>query len=111
MSELEHHFKGQMRLEGITGWEHDARWHPIRKWRSDFVFRWVDPPILIEIEGGVYNSGRHVRGTGYEGDCRKYNEATLRGWKVYRFTSGMVKGSRREAMDTLKRALAQGRDK
>ncbi len=60
-----------------------------RKWRFDFA--WPELKIAVEIEGGIYTNGRHVRGKGFEDDCKKYNTATSLGWSVYRFTSSMVK--------------------
>jgi hypothetical protein len=42
--------------------------------------------IAMEIEGGVWITGRHTRGAGYSRDMQKYNLAGLHGWKVYRFT-------------------------
>ncbi|EKO3894347.1 hypothetical protein P0F23_001752 [Vibrio metschnikovii] len=59
-----------------------------RRWRFDFAY--PDLMIAIEIEGGIYTKGRHTRGKGYEADCEKYNTATAMGWKVFRFTTGMV---------------------
>lgn len=60
-----------------------------RKYRFDFA--WPDPQVAVEIEGGVMSFGRHVRGRGYEEDCRKYNLAASQGWIIYRFTGRMVK--------------------
>ena len=57
--------------------------------RADFAF--IDHWILVEVDGGTFSGGRHVRGKGYEDDCRKINEATRLGWRVYRFTTEMVK--------------------
>lgn len=60
----------------------------LKDWRFDFAY----PPFLIgiECEGGIWSGGRHNRGSGYEEDCRKYNAAQALGWKVYRFTTGMI---------------------
>lgn len=60
-----------------------------REWRADLAYpsEW----ILIEIEGGTWVRGRHSRGAGYEGDCEKYDIATLMGYRVFRFTSNQVK--------------------
>ena len=63
--------------------------HKKRKWRFDLA--WPDLLIAVEVEGGIWTGGRHVRGEGYEGDCEKYNEAQLAGWMVLRFTPGMIK--------------------
>jgi very-short-patch-repair endonuclease len=60
-----------------------------RKWAADLAY--PDKMILIEVEGGLYTRGRHVRAVGYENDCEKYNWAQLLGYKVYRFTPGQIK--------------------
>lgn len=67
----------------------EYRFAPPRRFRFDFA----DPVTLIavEIEGGNWTGGRHTRGSGFEMDCKKYNLAALRGWKVFRFTSGMLR--------------------
>ncbi|HEC26715.1 MAG TPA: hypothetical protein ENI67_04815 [Gammaproteobacteria bacterium] len=67
----------------------EYRFHGSRRWLFDRA--WPDYKIAVELEGGVYSGGRHVRGKGFEGDCEKYNEAVKLGWKVYRFTTGMLK--------------------
>ena len=61
---------------------------PSRQWRLDFA--WPDRKVAIEIEGGVWSRGRHVRPKGFIDDCEKYNAATLNGWRVYRVP--VVKG-------------------
>lgn len=59
-----------------------------RRWRFDFAF--PESYIAVEIEGGHFTGGRHGRGTGFEKDCEKYNSAALLGWRVLRYTTGMV---------------------
>jgi very-short-patch-repair endonuclease len=59
-----------------------------RKWRADFAL--LESRILIEVDGGTWNGGRHTRGSGFEQDCYKVNQATLMGWRVLRFTCAMV---------------------
>jgi hypothetical protein len=49
--------------------------------------------LAVEVEGGSWIAGRHVRGRGFEADCEKYNQAVLLGWRVLRFTSAMVEDS------------------
>jgi very-short-patch-repair endonuclease len=46
--------------------------------------------IAVEIEGGVFTSGGHSRGKGYEKDCEKYNAAVKLGWRVLRYSTDMV---------------------
>lgn len=67
----------------------EFRFHPSRKWRFDFAF--VDQMIALEIDGATWTGGRHTRGSGYEEDCEKLNEAAALGWRVFRATRGMVK--------------------
>lgn len=66
----------------------EYHFHPTRKFRFDFAF--IAEKIGVEIEGGTWMAGRHSRGKGFEDDCRKYAEATLLGWRVLRFSTGMV---------------------
>lgn len=85
----------------------EHRFHGERKWRFDFA--WPLHKIAAEVEGGVFQRGRHNRPGGFIGDCEKYNEAQLLGWTVLRFP---VHGSRRlgthwigPAIAALKRAF------
>lgn len=55
-----------------------------RDWRFDFA--WLPEMIAVEVEGGIYTRGRHVRIKGFYEDCDKYNAATAMGWRVFRFT-------------------------
>ena len=66
----------------------EFRFHDTRKWRFDFAH--VASLVAVEIEGGTYTKGRHVRGKGFADDCEKYNAASLAGWRVFRLTPQMV---------------------
>ena len=57
---------------------------PSRKWRFDYAI--VDYKIALEVEGGVYTGGRHVRAVGFLKDLEKYNAASAQGWRVLRCT-------------------------
>lgn len=58
-----------------------------RRWRFDYA--WPGRSLAVEIEGGLFANGgaggRHNRGAGMREDMQKYNEATLRGWRVFRY--------------------------
>ena len=107
MSALEDQFLGlwqahhpQLVLErefsDIDAWEKDfqerySRSKRSKRYRLDFAH-----PLSrtgIEIQGGVYNRGRHVTGSGYERDCKKYNLAYTSGWTIFLLTSTMAKDS------------------
>ena len=77
---------------------------PERRWRFDYA--WPSLLISAEVDGAVYTQGRHVRGKGFENDMEKLNEALIRGWRVLRFSTGMVNDGR--ALTVLERALKAG---
>lgn len=62
----------------------EYKFHPERKWRFDYAV--PEHKIALEVEGGVWTSGRHTRPQGFLGDIEKYNTATLMGWRVFRTT-------------------------
>lgn len=66
----------------------EFKFHPERRWRFDFVL--PQYRVGIECEGGIHSGGRHTRGLGYEKDVEKYNEAIIHGWRLLRFTHGMI---------------------
>lgn len=66
----------------------EFRFHPERKWRFDIA--WPDQKIALEIEGGVWIQGRHVRGKGYLSDLDKYNSASVLGWMVIRIDTSRI---------------------
>jgi hypothetical protein len=61
----------------------------LKDWRFDFAI--PNRRIAAEVEGGAFTGGRHTRGAGFTADCRKYNRATLEGWRVLRFTGTEIK--------------------
>ncbi|HRY32087.1 MAG TPA: hypothetical protein P5531_03870 [Bacteroidales bacterium] len=60
----------------------EHRFHPTRKWRFDYAIPQIN--LAIEVEGGIYKRGRHVRPKGFIKDMEKYNTATTMGWRVIR---------------------------
>lgn len=75
----------------------------LKDWRMDFA--WPDLKLAVEIEGGIWVNGRHGRGAGMIGDMKKYNAATLMGWKVLRFDGDAIKSG--EAINTLQPLIQQ----
>ena len=85
LSKGEEAFALQCRVEGL--WPaREFMFHPSRKWRFDFA--WPDVKPAVEVEGGV--NGRHQRIGGFSGDCCKYSEAAVLGWRVIRATTAQV---------------------
>jgi len=59
-----------------------------RKWRCDYLFTGSHgQKVAVEIEGGVWAKGRHVRPKGFIEDMHKYNCYAMLGIAVLRFTS------------------------
>jgi len=80
----------QCQLAGLPIPTAEVRFHPIRRWRFDWAFL---PPVwslAIEVEGGAFRQGRHIRGAGFEADLEKYAEALVLGWVILRVTPKMV---------------------
>lgn len=86
--------KLEREFSSIEAWEADfqeryAKSKRSKRYRLDFAH--ADSRTGIEIQGGVYNRGRHVTGSGYERDCRKYNLAFTSGWTIFLLTAQMAK--------------------
>jgi very-short-patch-repair endonuclease len=90
---LEHYLR-ELKLK----YEREYRFHPTRLWRFDFAL--TDHRIGLEVEGGQWIGKGHTGGKHFESDIRKYNEATKMGWRIFRFTTNMVR--RGEAKTFLK---------
>lgn len=104
-SHLEERLANQIRFHGLP---EAVREFPFaksigRRWRSDFA--WPDAMLLVEIEGGSWIDGGHVRGSGFAKDCEKYNHAAILGFKVLRFTGDQV--MKDQAIPLIREALRQ----
>ena len=75
-----------------------------RKFRWDFA--WPESLILVEIQGGIWSSGKsgHSTGTGINRDCEKGNMANLASFCCLSFTSDMIRNG--TALAQTKEALA-----
>ncbi len=93
----------QIVVAGLPEPEAEFAFTTLRLWRFDFA--WPERKIAVEIEGGTWSGGRHVRGKGFENDCTKYNSAAILGWTVLRVTTAMVRDGR--ALKTIEEALKQ----
>ncbi len=82
--------------------EREYRFHHERRWRADFAH--VGARVLIEIEGGIWVNGRHNRAAGFNADLEKYLEASLAGWRVFRFGPDQI------TLENVERMAEQVRD-
>lgn len=101
VSDLEETLVMQLRAAGIPEPVREYRFAPLRRWRADFA--WPDASLLVEVEGGHWQGGRHTRGSGFDRDAEKYNEASLLAWRLVRVTSTHIKSG--QAIEWIKRAL------
>lgn len=53
--------------------------HPTRKWRIDWYFEVDGKRVGLELEGGVWSGGRHIRPQGFIADMEKYNAMSAAG--------------------------------
>jgi len=81
-------FLADLKSMGLQKPVTEHRFAPPRRWRFDFA--WPDSKLALEIEGGAWTSGRHVRGTGFTKDMEKYNTAVMLDWQILRVTPQQV---------------------
>jgi very-short-patch-repair endonuclease len=89
-----------LKAAGIP-FEREYRFHPTRRWRFDFAI--PAKQVAVEVQGGVWNGGRHATGTGITGDCEKFSVAASLGWRVMPVTPAQVKSG--DALHWIERAL------
>jgi len=70
-------------------WVNEFKGIPDRKFRFDCANPTLK--IAIEIEGGLWITGRHNRPVGMMQDMEKYNAAVLSGWRILRYTPEDIK--------------------
>lgn len=68
----------------LPAFERNFRFHPDRKLEIDFA--WPALKLGLEIQGGVWNAGKHGRPLGIMADMAKHNILLDLGWTVYQFT-------------------------
>lgn len=54
---------------------------PERQWRSDVA--WPEAKVALEINGGIWQMGRHNNPAGYLKDLEKGNGYAVRGWLLF----------------------------
>lgn len=81
----------------------EYRFDAVRKWRFDWAF--LDPfKIAVEVEGNAWNvpgGGKHMQ----DRDMEKYNAAAAQGWRIMRFSPGMLKRDPLGCVEIVRKAL------
>ncbi len=94
-------------LTGLPRPETEYAFHPTRRWRFDMA--WPDKKVACEVEGGIWMQTDTGRGKGhahperFTGDCEKYSEAAIYGWRLIRATPEQVLSG--QAVGWLRRIL------
>ncbi len=79
----------------------EFRFHPTRKWRLDHC--WPDRKLAVEVQGGIFSQGRHVRGAAMLKEFEKLNTAAAMGWRFLYFTPSQIADG--SAMSVIESAL------
>ena len=101
MSEWEELLAIQIRASKLTAPVREYLFMSGRKFRADFA--WPDQKLIAECDGGTWAKGGHSSGKGIERDYERDCLAVIGGWRVLRFTSGMIR--RGDALRMIERAL------
>ena len=100
----------QLRAAQLPEWEREYKFHPERGWRFDLAWKvqrttgdcrliW----LAVEVHGGIWNQGAHVRGKRFLEDREKCNEARLMGWLVLEVCDEHIESG--QAIEWIRRAL------
>lgn len=100
-SELEMILANRAERAGLPPMLAQFRFCPTRRWRADFAY--PEAMLLIEVDGGTWSGGRHVRSKGFENDCEKTSTAAALGYRVIRLTRGMIESG--QAVTLIRQAL------
>ena len=97
MSNVKLDFQKQCRLMDLPNPTPEYQFDSVRKWRIDWA--WPNYFLAVEIEGGFFGVGKHEcpicgrrKVAGHTSiqrlktDLEKYNQLTLNGWALLRFT-------------------------
>lgn len=104
-------FEATWRLIGAEEWgeqeyprpEREWRFYRFRQWKFDYA--WPEQLVAVELEGGIFNQGRHGRGAGIAEDSIKYNAAAFIGWAVIRITPPELRQSPVPTLEQIARLI------
>lgn len=79
--------------------------HIGRRWAADYC--WPLHKLILEVQGGIWTQGRHVRGAALIAEYEKLSEAAILGYRVLLCTPDELRNG--VAMDRVIRALGAGK--
>lgn len=105
-SELEDKFLFYWRLLATDMPEPIAeyRFDKVRKFRFDFC--WQAAKVAVELQGDIWNQGKHTRGKGYLADCDKNNLAIEQGYVILTYTINHLRDDPNAAIEQICRVIA-----
>ncbi len=81
-----------------------------RKHRADFA--WPEHRLLLEVDGGTWNGGKHGRGSGIEKDNEKQALAVINGFRTLRASTSQVRsGVAAQWVEAAIAGLTKGEDR
>jgi very-short-patch-repair endonuclease len=87
----------------------EYKFHPSRRWRIDYCY--PDILLAIEIEGAIWQQGRHTRGSGFVKDMEKYNALTEAGYHLLRYPPNKLDYNQIKSVFDNLRSLRQALEK
>ena len=79
----------QIRVAGLPEPVREFRFHAVRRWRIDLAY--PGSMIGVEVDGGLWTRGRHLRPLGYRKDAEKFAEAAVLGWRLIRVVPEQIR--------------------
>jgi hypothetical protein len=80
----------------------EFRFHEKRKWRIDYFFESEGKRVGLEVEGGIWQMGRHNRPFSFLKDVEKYNSMAMQGIYLLRIQpKDLLKKSTIEMLKTI----------
>lgn len=107
-SELEAAFAAYLRLlaPDLPEPEAEYRFAPPRRWRFDFAYPACR--VAVELHGGLWSSGAHVRPIGVQRDLQKHNAAVVLGWRLLYFSTDDLSNDPETCIDMVRQLLSRG---
>lgn len=84
-------FEAMLKTAGLPLPVYEFRFDERHRWRWDMAWPRLHASngrmlkVAVEVNGGAWSGGRHVRGEGYLNDLEKLNAGQIQGWIVLQY--------------------------